>query len=46
MPQRKPTVRPADLVRIWVDAFNRADGEALAEFYHEDPVIIKLRRAR
>lgn len=30
--------RPGELVRAWVDAFNRADANALAEFYAEDAV--------
>lgn len=31
-------MRPADVVRAWVEAFNRADAGALAELYHEDAV--------
>lgn len=27
---------PRDIVRAWVDAFNRADTQALAAFYHDD----------
>ncbi|MGE4527940.1 MAG: nuclear transport factor 2 family protein [Rhodospirillaceae bacterium] len=29
---------PKDLVRAWVDAFNRADADALAALYHEDAI--------
>ena len=29
---------PGDLVRAWVDAFNRADPDALAGFYAEDAI--------
>ncbi len=29
---------PRELVRSWVDAFNRRDVAALAAFYHEDAV--------
>lgn len=31
-------MRPGDVVRAWVDAFNRADADALAAFYAEDAV--------
>jgi ketosteroid isomerase-like protein len=31
-------MRPKDIVRLWVDAFNRGDADALAAFYHEDAV--------
>ena len=31
-------MRPKDLVRLWVETFNRADAEALAALYHEDAV--------
>jgi limonene-1,2-epoxide hydrolase len=31
-------VEPRELVRAWVEAFNRADAEALAAFYSEDAV--------
>lgn len=31
-------MRPKELVLSWVDAFNRADAEALASFYAEDAV--------
>jgi limonene-1,2-epoxide hydrolase len=31
-------MRPRELVQAWVDAFNRADVEALAAFYTEDAV--------
>jgi hypothetical protein len=31
-------MRPKELVLSWVDAFNRADAEALAAFYAEDAV--------
>jgi limonene-1,2-epoxide hydrolase len=29
---------PKELVRAWVEAFNRRDAEALAELYHADAV--------
>lgn len=29
---------PRDLVRLWVDAFNRADADSLAAFYADDAV--------
>ena len=29
-------LEPREVVRRWVEAFNRADAAALAEFYHED----------
>ena len=29
---------PRQLVTVWVEAFNRADADALAEFYSEDAV--------
>ncbi len=31
-------MQPTELVLAWVDAFNRADAEALAAFYAEDAV--------
>ncbi|WP_207456614.1 nuclear transport factor 2 family protein [Azospirillum sp. SYSU D00513] len=31
-------MRPKDLVRLWVDTFNRADAGALAALYHDDAV--------
>ncbi len=31
-------MKPRELVREWVDAFNRADPDALAAFYTEDAV--------
>src|ERR1700740_301235 len=31
-------MRPDELVRAWVDAFNRADVDALASFYRDDAV--------
>lgn len=31
-------MRPRDLVQVWVDAFNRADVDALADLYHQDAV--------
>jgi limonene-1,2-epoxide hydrolase len=31
-------MRPKELVRAWVEAFNRADADALASFYAEDAV--------
>ncbi len=32
------TVGPKDLVRQWVEAFNRSDAEALARFYRDDAI--------
>jgi limonene-1,2-epoxide hydrolase len=29
---------PGEIVKAWVEAFNRADVEALANFYHEDAI--------
>jgi ketosteroid isomerase-like protein len=31
-------MRPGDVVRSWVEAFNRGDAEAMAAFYHDDAV--------
>jgi limonene-1,2-epoxide hydrolase len=31
-------MRPKDIVRAWIDAFNRADVEALAAFYANDAI--------
>jgi ketosteroid isomerase-like protein len=31
-------MRSRELVRDWVEAFNRGDAEAIAAFYHEDAV--------
>jgi limonene-1,2-epoxide hydrolase len=31
-------MKPKAVVKNWVDAFNRADVEALTEFYHEDAI--------
>jgi limonene-1,2-epoxide hydrolase len=31
-------MRPRDLVKSWVEAFNRADPDALASFYADDAV--------
>jgi len=31
-------MQPRELVRAWVDAFNRADAAALAGFYSEDAI--------
>jgi limonene-1,2-epoxide hydrolase len=31
-------MRPRDVVKAWVDAFNRADVEALTNFYREDAI--------
>src|SRR4051794_16586427 len=31
-------MRPKDVVKAFVDAFNRADVEALAALYHEDAI--------
>ena len=33
-----PAMQPRQLVRAWVEAFNRADADALAAFYTEDAV--------
>ena len=30
--------KPTDVLRSWVDAFNRADVEAFADLYREDAV--------
>ena len=29
---------PKELIRVWVDAFNRSDADALAALYHDDAV--------
>lgn len=31
-------MQPRELVRAWVEAFNRADVDALADFYSEDAI--------
>ena len=31
-------LRPKELVRSWVDAFNAGDADALAALYHDDAV--------
>ena len=31
-------MQPKELVRLWVEAFNRADADALAAFYAEDAI--------
>ena len=31
-------MQPADIVKTWVEAFNRADADALAALYHEDAI--------
>ena len=31
-------MRPKELVQVWVEAFNRADSDALADLYHPDAV--------
>jgi limonene-1,2-epoxide hydrolase len=31
-------MRPRDLVQTWVEAFNRADADALAALYHADAI--------
>ncbi len=31
-------MEPKDVVRMWVEAFNRSDADALASFYKEDAV--------
>ena len=33
-----PEINPKDLVNAWVEAFNRADVDALASFYSKDAV--------
>jgi len=39
LPKRHKTpMRPKDVVKAWVEAFNRADIEALASFYREDAI--------
>lgn len=40
-PQR-PTPTPAELVRTWVEEFNRGDAEALAALYHPGAVNHQL----
>lgn len=35
---RPVNLSPRELIRAWVDAFNRADPDALAQFYHENAV--------
>jgi limonene-1,2-epoxide hydrolase len=32
------SLRPRELARSWVDAFNRADADALAKFYADDAI--------
>ena len=34
----KLPMRPRDVVKAWVDAFNRADVAALSAFYHADAI--------
>jgi ketosteroid isomerase-like protein len=31
-------MRPKDVVKQWVDAFNRGDADAVAAFYHDDAI--------
>lgn len=31
-------MRPRDVVQTWIDAFNRADADALAALYHADAI--------
>ena len=31
-------MRPRDLVQTWIEAFNRADADALAALYHADAI--------
>jgi limonene-1,2-epoxide hydrolase len=31
-------MRPKELIKLWIDAFNRADADAMAEFYAEDAI--------
>jgi limonene-1,2-epoxide hydrolase len=35
---RTMRMQPKDVVRAWVEAFNRADSDALAAFYREDAI--------
>jgi limonene-1,2-epoxide hydrolase len=37
-PQSRKAMRPREVVLEWVDAFNRADPDALAAFYREDAI--------
>lgn len=37
-------MRPKELVLAWVEAFNKADADALAAFYHEDAVNHQVAR--
>lgn len=34
----RPAPSPREVVRAWVETFNRADADALAALYHEDAV--------
>lgn len=36
--QAKVTIKPSEVVKAWIDAFNQTDAEALASFYSEDAV--------
>lgn len=31
-------MRPKEVLQLWIDAFNKADGEALASLYSEDAI--------
>lgn len=31
-------MQPKQLLLTWIDAFNKADSEALSEIYHEDAI--------
>lgn len=37
-------LRPKDLVKAWVEAFNRGDPDEMAGFYHDDAVNHQLTR--
>lgn len=31
-------MKPKELIKKWVEAFNKCDAEELAEFYHDDAI--------
>ena len=31
-------MKPSELLKAWVDAFNEGDSQKIAEFYHEDAI--------
>ena len=39
-------MQPADVVKAWVEAFNRADADTLADFYHKDAVNHQVANSR